>query len=81
MIEHKVPAAHLERTAYVYVRRSTADQLAEQSGEPKTASSAFDPRPEASAGRTSLSSMMTLRRSAEGMMGPGVDRLLSAVCS
>ena len=76
----KITAAHLERTAYVYVRQSTADQLA-NNPESRRRQYALEPRARSLGWQDVVVIDDDLGRSGGGIVRPGFDRLLSAICS
>jgi excisionase family DNA binding protein len=76
----KITAAHLERTAYVYVRQSTADQLV-NNPESRRRQYALEPRARSLGWRDVVVIDDDLGRSGGGTVRPGFDRLLSAICS
>ena len=76
----KITPSHLERSAYVYVRQSTADQLT-NNPESRRRQYALEPRARSLGWQNVTVIDDDLGRSGGGIARPGFERLLSAICS
>jgi len=76
----KITPGHLERSAYVYVRQSTADQLA-NNPESRRRQYALQARARSLGWQSVIVVDDDLGRSGGGIVRPGFERLLSAICS
>ena len=76
----KITPGHLERSAYVYVRQSTADQLA-NNPESRRRQYALQARARSLGWQSVIVVDDDLGRSGGGVVRPGFERLLSAICS
>jgi DNA invertase Pin-like site-specific DNA recombinase len=75
----KIAAEHLRRSAYIYIRQSTLDQL-QHNPESRRRQYALQNRAQALGWQEIVILDEDLGRSGSGIERPGFDRLLSAVC-
>jgi DNA invertase Pin-like site-specific DNA recombinase len=80
MNNHKITVEHLSRAAYVYVRQSTTDQLA-NNPESRRRQYALKTRAQALGFANVIVIDDDLGRSGGGTARPGFERLLTAICT
>jgi DNA invertase Pin-like site-specific DNA recombinase len=77
---NRITTAHLSRSAYIYVRQSTPDQLT-NNPESRRRQYALTTRARALGWQNVIVIDDDLGRSAGGMVRPGFERLLTAICT